>query len=456
MNERSLNRQILAIALPSIVSNITVPLLGMVDVAITGHIGDAVYMGAVAVGSMMFSLVYWLFGFLRMGTSGMTSQALGRRDLDGVTRLLVRSVSMALGVAALLLLLQRPLLWLLLLLIQPTADVLPLARTYYYICIWGAPAMLGLYGLSGWFIGMQNTRAPMAVSILQNVVNIVASLALVFGLGMGLRGVAIGTLVAQWAGLLVAVGILARCYGKHLKFESLFEAGTLKGLAPLKFQSSNFKAAIAAISKFKVQSSKFKVDADIFLRTVFLVAVNLAFTSIGARQGATILAVNTMLMQLYLLFSYVMDGFAYAGEAIGGRYYGARNFAAFRLTVRRLFVWGGGMVVAFTAVYALGGGAFLSLLTDDGEVLRAAAPYFPWALAIPLCGVGAFVWDGIFVGITATRSMLLATFVASLSFAAVYFPLAPSLGNHALWAAMLTFLAMRGVVLAVAFSRLCK
>lgn len=424
---KSLDRQILKVALPSIVSNITVPLLGMVDVAITGHIGDAVYIGAVAVGSMMFSLVYWLFGFLRMGTSGMTSQALGRRDLAEVTQLLMRSLAMALGVAAVLLLLQKPLLALLLLLIHPTADVAPLARIYYYICVWGAPAMLGQYALTGWFIGMQNTRAPMAVSILQNVVNIIASLALVFGLGMGLRGVALGTLIAQWAGLLMSLFILARHYRKHLHFEG-----------PV----------------FKVQSrtsGAFKVHSDIFLRTLFLVAVNMAFTSIGARQGATILAVNTMLMQLYLLFSYVMDGFAYAGEAIGGRYYGARNFEGLHRTVRRLFIWGGMMMVGFTVVYAVGGEAFLSLLTDDASVLQAASPYIPWALAIPLCGVGAFVWDGIFIGITATRAMLLATFVAALSFAAVYFLFGAAYGNHALWAAMLMFLAMRGLVLALWF-----
>lgn len=202
------DRQILQIALPSIVSNITVPLLGMIDVAIVGHMGSAIYIGAVAVGSMVFNLVYWLFGFLRMGTSGMTSQALGRRDLAEVTKILVRSAKLALTMAIALIVLQVPLRWLMFLLIGPTADVAPIAATYYYIVIWGAPASLGLFCLMGWFVGMQNTRIPMFVSIMQNVVNILASLTLVYGFGMKIEGVAFGTVIAQYAGLLVAVGLL--------------------------------------------------------------------------------------------------------------------------------------------------------------------------------------------------------------------------------------------------------
>ena len=200
------DHQILQIALPSIVSNITVPLLGMIDVAIVGHMGSAVYIGAVAVGSMIFNLVYWLFGFLRMGSSGMTAQALGQRNLTEVTRILVRSMAIAFGIALLMILLQEPLRWLMFWLIGPTPDVAPFATTYYYIVIWGAPASLGLFCLSGWYIGMQNTRIPMFVSIMQNVVNIVASLSLVYGLGMKIEGVALGTVIAQYAGLLMALG----------------------------------------------------------------------------------------------------------------------------------------------------------------------------------------------------------------------------------------------------------
>ena len=426
MNTR--DRQILGIALPSIASNITVPLLGIVDVAITGHLGSVVFLGAIAVGAMIFNLIYWIFGFLRMGTSGTTSQALGRRDLAEVARLLVRSLVAALVLAALLLVFRHPLLRMMLLLTAPTADVAPLVADYFHICIWGAPAMLSLYGLSGWFIGMQNTRVPMLAAIVQNAANIALSLVFVCVFGMKLEGVALGTVVAQYAGVLVALAFLVLRYGRLRRYfsgDGLF--------------------ARRVVARF------FGVNRDIFLRTLFLVAVNLYFTSAGARQGATILAVNTMLMQLFLLFSYVMDGFAYAGEAVGGRCFGARNRAAFTDTVRRLFVWGGLVTVAFTAIYAIGGNAFLRLLTDNTAVIASASGYFPWALAIPAIGCAAFIWDGIFIGMTATRIMLLSSVLGAAAFFVVVLGLFPVAGNHSLWLAMLAFLAVRGFVQTAAY-----
>jgi len=424
------HRRILSIAIPSIVSNITVPLLGLIDIAIVGHLGNVSYIGAIAVGAMIFNLVYWIFGFLRMGASGMTSQALGNRNLSEVVRLLLRSLAVSLAIALLLIILQTPLQQIMFALIQPTADIAPLSSTYYYIVIWGAPAMLGLYGLTGWYIGMQNTRIPMLVSIIQNITNIIASLTLVAGLGMGFRGVAFGTVIAQYTGFFVALALLLRYYGRLGKY---IELGGL--------------FARSAMTRF------FSVNGDIFMRTLFLVAVNLFFTSAGARQGAVILAVNTVLMQLYLLFSYFMDGFAYAGEAICGHYYGAGNNAAVRATVRRLFLWGAVVVAVFTAVYALGGEGFLHLLTDDNTVIAASGEYFPWALAVPLAGVAAFVWDGVFIGLTATRGMLVSSIIAAVAFFSTYFLLQPSLGNHALWLAQIVYLSMRGIIQSVIFSR---
>lgn len=424
------HRRILSIAIPSIVSNITVPLLGLIDIAIVGHLGNVSYIGAIAVGAMIFNLVYWIFGFLRMGASGMTSQALGSRNLSEVMRLLLRSLAVSMAIALLLIILQTPLQQIMFALIQPTADIAPLSSTYYYIVIWGAPAMLGLYGLTGWYIGMQNTRIPMLVSIIQNITNIIASLTLVAGLGMGFRGVAFGTVIAQYTGFFVALALLLRYYGRLGKY---IELGGL--------------FARSAMTRF------FSVNGDIFMRTLFLVAVNLFFTSAGARQGAVILAVNTVLMQLYLLFSYFMDGFAYAGEAICGHYYGAGNNAAVRATVRRLFLWGTVVVAVFTAVYALGGEGFLHLLTDDNTVIAASGEYFPWALAVPLAGVAAFVWDGVFIGLTATRGMLVSSVIAAVAFFSTYFLLQPSLGNHALWLAQIVYLSMRGIIQSVIFSR---
>ena len=286
------NRQILQIALPSIVSNITVPLLGLIDVAIVGHMGSAAYIGAIAVGSMIFNLLYWLFGFLRMGTSGMTSQALGRRDMSEVMRLFVNSLTVGLGIAMVFIILQVPLRELALLLMHPTPDITPLAATYFNICIWGAPAMMGIYSLNGWFIGMQNTRIPMFISIMQNVVNILASLTLVFACGMKIEGVALGTVIAQWAGFLTALFLWHHYYGRLRRY---YPHATSSGaVATQKERKEPQQTAMrhAELMKF------FQVNRDIFLRTLFLVAVNLFFTSAGARQGAVILSVNTLLMQL--------------------------------------------------------------------------------------------------------------------------------------------------------------
>ena len=426
------DRQILQIALPSIVSNITVPLLGMIDVAIVGHMGSPVYIGAVAVGSMIFNLVYWLFGFLRMGASGLTAQALGRRDLTEVTRLLVLSVDVALGIALLLIILQVPLKWLMFWLIGPTADVVPYATTYFYIVIWGAPASLALFSLMGWYIGMQNTRIPLFISIMQNVVNILASLTLVYGFGMKIEGVALGTVIAQYAGLLVALGLLAKYYGR-LRVH--------RGTGTLCFGETHNASPLLHF---------FAINRDIFLRTLCLVAVNLFFTSAGARQGAVILSVNTVMLQLYLFFSYFMDGFAYAGEALCGKAYGAHNGTAFRETLRRLWMWMVIVTIAYTLLYIIGGHWIVSLLTDEPQVIETSREYLWWAWLIPVAGCVAFIWDGVFIGMTATRGMLVSSFLSALIFFAVYyfslFTLHFSLHNHGLWLAQVVYLATRGII----------
>ena len=425
-----LNKRILQLAVPSIISNITVPLLGLVDVAIVGHIGDAAYIGAIAVGSMLFNVIYWLFGFLRMGTSGMTSQALGKRDLAEVLRLLVRSLSIGVGIGVLFFVLQKWLIGCGLWAMSPEADVVELARRYCYVCIWGAPAVLGLYGFTGWFIGMQNTRIPMMVSLTQNVVNIIASLLLVFVGGMTVEGVALGTVIAQWWGFLMACLFYRICYRRLSKYDyrrHLFAAEPLKQF--------------------------FSLNKDIFLRTLCLVAVNLFFTAAGSRESTIVLAVNTLLMTLFTIFSYFMDGFAYAAEALSGKYYGARNMGAFREVVRRTMGFGAVVAVGFTLLYIVGGENFLSLLTSDKQVIAASGEYFWWAVLIPLSGMSAFVFDGIFVGITQSKSMLCSTAVSSASFFGLFFGLHPFLGNHALWLAFILYLLLRGIVLLVIYRK---
>ena len=412
-----LNREILRLALPSIVSNITVPLLGLADVAIMGHVGNEQYIGAIAVGSMVFNVVYWLFGFIRMATSGTTAQAFGSSGRTG--EVLRRSLSFALSVGLLIVLLQWPLHLLALWLMEPSAEVERLVTPYYNICVWGAPAVLGLYALMGWFVGMQNTRIPMMIAITQNILNIGASLFFVFALGMGIEGVALGTLVAQWSGFVMALlsvprGEMREKTGGKPDFSSLLSL--LRSFLPL------------------------------FLRTLCLVTVNFYFTSAGARQGDMMLAVNTLLMQLFTIFSYFMDGFANAGEALVGRFYGARDAQSLSRVVSLLFRWGWAMVALFTALYWLAGEQFLGLLTSDGAVVAASLTYLPWAALIPLCGMAAFVWDGVFVGLMATRGMLLSCLVAAVAFFVIWLTGSGSFGNHALWLALLVYLALRGVV----------
>jgi MATE family multidrug resistance protein len=342
-----INKRILQIAVPSIISNITVPLLGLIDVTIVGHLGAAAYIGAIAVGGMLFNIIYWIFGFLRMGTSGMTSQAYGKHDLDEVARLLLRSVGVGLLIAIILVTLQYPIRKLAFTFIQTTEEVERLATLYFRICIWGAPAMLGLYGFAGWFIGMQNSRFPMYIAITQNIVNIAASLCFVYLFHMKVAGVAWGTLTAQYAGFLMALLLWRRYYGGLKKHVAWHEV--LKKEAMLRF---------------------FQVNRDIFLRTLCLVIVTLFFTSAGAAQGEIVLAVNTLLMQLFTLFSYIMDGFAYSGEALVGKYVGANNRLALYRTVRQLFIWGVGLSTGFTLLYFFGGKSFLGLLTNETSVIR--------------------------------------------------------------------------------------
>lgn len=421
-----MNKKILHLALPSIVSNITVPLLGLVDTAIVGHMGESSYIGAIAVGSMVFNVTYWLFSFLRMGTGGLTAQAFGRKDMDYASKTGIRSLLISSLIGAVIIALQLPLFSFMLWVIAPEGYVLELVWRYCSICVWGAPASLALFALNGWFVGMQNTRIPMIISIMQNVVNILVSLLLVYVLGWKIGGVATGTLIAQWTGALVGGIFFIR------KCPSL---------------SMNGVARIEDMKKF------FTVNRDIFLRTLFLVAVNLFFVSAGAKGGTIILAVNTLLMQLFILYSYVMDGFAYAAEALCGRYYGARDKVSLKKAIGGVMIWSIGLTLAYTLVYAFGGSDFLSLLTDNKVVIHVSEAYLPWAWAIPFAGLLAFVWDGVFIGMTMTRGMLLGTSSAAVMFFITYHALSPTLENHALWLAFILFLLTRGFSQSIYFSK---
>lgn len=416
---RGMNRRILGLAVPSVVANVTTPLLGLVDTAITGHMGSAVYIGAISVGGVMFNMIYWLFSFLRAGTSGLAAQAWGASDRRREVLVLYRSLAVALGAGLALVVLQWPVLWVLRWFVDPDPLTGSLAARYFSILIYGAPAVLATYALSGWFLGMQNSRMLMVSSIVVNVVNIAVSLFLVYWAGWQIEGVATGSLVAQWAGFGVGLLLLRRydvCGG--VGWREVFKGDELRCFL--------------------------KINRDVMLRTVCLMAVTLWFTKTGASQGAVILAVNTLLMQLFLLFSYMMDGFAFAGEALVGRYVGARQPGQLRVCVRSIMWWGVAMAGLFTVVYFVGGEAFLGVLTADGAVIAASKDYWLWAVAVPFAGFASFAWDGVFIGATLSRELLVTMAVAMGVFFVLEFSLFPWFGNHALWFAFIAYLATRG------------
>lgn len=419
MLKNSLDRQILGLALPAIVANITTPLLSLVDVAIVGHLGSAVYVGAIAVGGSIFSMLYWLFGFLRFGTSGLTAQALGRGSARQTSLLLQRSLLIALGFGIILITAHYPLGHAALSFMDTDADTAGKAWLYFSILIYGAPASLATFALTGWFVGMQDTRTPMWISLLVNVVNITASLILVYAMDYDLAGVAYGTLLAQWASFIVSAATCAIHY--KVRPQPLSE--------------------LLHVSELK---TFFKVNTDIFLRTVCLIAVTVWFTRTGAGLGPVMLAVNTLLMQFFILFSYIMDGFAFAGEAICGKSYGASDSHSLNRQIHRLLQWGLALATVFTAGYALGGQYLITLLTNDSGVIETAEKYRLWAAGIPLAGFMAFTWDGVLTGVTRTRLMLGTMSAASAIFFILYLLLFPAIGNHGLWTAFLAYLFTRG------------
>lgn len=410
------SREILRLAIPSIVSNITVPLLGMVDTTIVGHLGSPAFIAAISLGGTAFSVLYWLFAFLRMSTSGLVSQAFGAADEGRSADVMRKSLSLGMAISAGILLLQVPLFHFVLWLTPARQDVLLPLQTYYYMCVWGAPAILFSYCLSGWFIGRQDTKTPMFAAILQNVVNILLSLFFVYTLDMSIRGVALGTVLGAWSGMLFMLLRLRR------------------------WDFSQKSARFIGWGRF------FSINKDIFFRTLCLVAVTVYFTRAGSLQREGVLEANAVLMQLFMLFSFFMDGFANAGEALSGRFYGSRDALRLGEMIRELFVWGGGMGIFFSLIYRMGGEWLLSVFTDQRSVLLTARDFLPWIWVMPLAGFAAFLWDGVFIGLTRSRQMFQSMASAMLVFFGLWFSLRGWLGNHALWLAFDAYLLTRGML----------
>lgn len=419
-----MNREILRLAVPNLISNITVPLLGAIDLAMIGRMNDLTYVGAISLGAMIFNFIYWSLGFLRMGTCGFTAQSFGARKPEECTLTLLRSLFIALCGAALLLILQSPVLHIALLWAQPEAALAEATASYFRIRIWAAPATISAFAFAGWFIGMQDSRTPMWVAIGINVANVLFNYYFIFHAGMGSDGVALGTLCAQYTGLLMNIGFAIRTLRKK-------EAGW-----PVSFR----KVWIAsALRRF------LHVNSDIFLRTLLIIAVFSFFTAQSSRLGNEYLVLNTFLYQFFIFYSYAMDGFAHAAEALSGRFTGSGEKERKRKTVRQVFRWGLGIAVLFTTVYAVAYTPILRIFTSEAHILEMSRDYYLWILAISLIGFPAFLWDGVYAGSLATKPMLATMFLSTLVFFLSYYAGAETLHNHAMWLAMTLFLLTRGL-----------
>ena len=386
-----LNKEILRLSIPAIISNITVPILGLSDTTISGHLGSELYIGAIAVGTMMFNVVFWLFGFLRMGTTGLTAQAYGARDNDECRKLLVRACALGLIIGVVILLLHIPIRWLLLLLISPEGQVADYATDYFNICIWGAPALLFNMAVMGWFLGVQNTVVPMIISVSVNIVNIILSLCFVFLFDMGFEGVAYGTMISNWVGVGIAILYVLKFY--EWRFPKICRTDILQ---------------LSDMGRF------FKINTDIMFRSACIMSVSLTVTSIGAQLGALTLAANAIIMQFFILFSYFMDGFAFAAEALSGKFVGARDLHNLKRVINRLLLWALGVASVFTIIYIGGYKFIVSFITNEANVIATVDKYSLWLKLIPIVTVAAFIYDGIYIGLTATRQMLIATFLSAI------------------------------------------
>ena len=402
----SLNSQILRLAIPSILANITIPLVGLVDTAIVGHIANATAIGGIAIGTMLFDLLYWNFGFLRVGTSGMTAQAFGRGDRVECARLLSQSVGIALIGAALIWLIQWLFVNLVLTLVPCSPEVASFAREYFFIRIWAAPATLSLMAFKGWFIGMQDTVSPMITDILVNVVNMAVSYVLAVYTPMGALGVALGTVIAQFTGLTAAIILLLT------KYRQLWQ-----GLSPLRlvFDGQGMKRLLS-------------LNGNLFVRSLCFMVVYVGFTSLASKYGDVELAVSTIMMKLFMLFSYFVDGFAYAGEALVGKEIGSNQESGIKnqdqsdisRVVGLLFAWSIGVGILFTLIFALWSGGFYHAMTSDTTVLARLADYTAWLIAMPIVSTLAFMWDGVYAGATAGKQIRNGMIYAALAFVISY------------------------------------
>lgn len=421
----NLNKQILRLAIPNIISNLSVPLLSTFDTALVGHLPGVYYIGAVAVGSMIFNFIYWGFGFLRMGTTGLTAQSHGRKDQAETTAILGRALTVALTGSLLIMILQYPIALVSFYLVNASAEVERFARSYFYIRIYAAPATLGLYAIHGWFLGMQNARFPLYLTVVANLINIGFNFLFIFGLGMDSDGVALGTVCAQYIGLFYGFFLIRQRYSAHLrafKKELIFKLSDLK-----KFFSLNF---------------------DIFVRTMALIFVFSFFTAKSAEFGDDILAANTILMQLWMIFAFGVDGFAFSAESLVGKFSGRKDSTNLYKVIYLIFLWGTGLGLLFSALFYLFDESIIAIFTNNQIVINLALGFMIWTVLAPVINSFAYIWDGIYIGATASAPMRNAMlFSTIIFFLPVYYVTKSIWGNHGMWLAMTLFMIVRALSL---------
>lgn len=427
------HRRVWLLAGPIILSNLSTPLLGAVDTAVVGRLPDAAYIGGVAIGALVFSFLFWGFGFLRMGTTGFTAQAHGAGDTAELRATLMRPLILALGLGALLIILQAPIGLIAFSLIDASAEVKGFAQAYFAIRIWSAPAALINYAVLGWLLGTQRARTALLIQIALNGINILLDIIFVLGLGWGIEGVAIASLIAEVTAAVLGLIIVARMLGR-----------------------TGGKWDWARVIRRERLSALFRVNADIFLRTLALIFAFSYFTVQGAKMGNVPLAANAILMHLQAFLAYGLDGFAHAVEILAGGAVGAGSRGAFRQAVRVSTLWALGGAAGIALIYGLFGPAIVGLFTPLPEVRAAAAAYLPWMVILPLVSVWSFQLDGIFIGATRTAAMRNAMALSLVIYLVACWWLIPLLGNHGLWLAFAIFMAARAITLGAAYPRLLQ
>ena len=416
-----------------VVSNLSVPLLGAVDTAVIGHLPEPHFLGAVAVGALIFNTLYFGCNFLRMGTTGLTAQAFGARDFDEARATLARALLISLVLALAFLALQGPVGWLAFYLVEPSEAVAVEGMRYYFIRVWGAPAALANFALVGWFIGMQNTRAALVLMLTVNGINIVLDLVLVLGFGLAVAGAAWATVAADYSGLILGLAVANRLASRH---GGHWRAGPVLD--------------VAAMRRF------LGINRDIFLRTLFVITAFALFTTLSARQGDVVLAANTVLLNFVIFFNFAFDGFAFAVEALTGRALGARRREDLAHAIRACLVWSLLLALLSVAVYGLAGAPIIRVLTDIEDVRAVAYDFLPWLIALPLVAVWGIFFDGVFTGNTRTADMRNTMLIAFVIYTPCAWLLREPMGNHGLWLAMTVLYAVRGIGLGVIYARIMR